>query len=96
MLPVTHGSDFTRLHILLYTILAQCPVAYCLGCRLRMSRLIYPDLLDRAEHQFCTTPFACSSINPSVLPCVHCLFNMAFKYLQFGVLLVDHYVLLIL
>ncbi|MDJ0916282.1 MAG: heme o synthase [Woeseiaceae bacterium] len=90
MLPVTHGEDFTRLNILLYTILMLVVtiVPYLIG----MSGLIY--LVAAVGSGAYFLYFAIEMMrrkDDPVLPMRTFKYSITYLAILFGALLVDHY-----
>ncbi len=93
MLPVTHGEDYTRLHILLYTILLVVItiIPYLTG----MSGLIY--LLTAASLGAVFLNYAIRMLRDRddvELPMRTFKFSITYLAILFAALLVDHYFLL--
>ncbi len=92
MLPVTHGEDFTRLNILLYTILMLVVtiVPYLIG----MSGLIY--LVAAVGSGAYFLYFAIEMMrrkDDPVLPMRTFKYSITYLAILFGALLVDHYLM---
>ena len=93
MLPVTHGEDYTRLHILLYTILLVVitVIPYLTG----MSGLIYLTAAVSLGAVFLN--YAVRMLRDSddvALPMRTFKFSISYLAILFAALLVDHYFLL--
>ena len=89
MLPVTHGVEYTRLHVLLYTVLL-CVVTllpYLTG----MSGLIYLAAALILNACFLYYAFALKAGRRAALPMK--MFRYSINYLMylFAALLIDHY-----
>ena len=90
MLPVAYGVEFTRLHILLYTILL-CIVTL-LPWLTGMSGLAYLAAAVLLGAQFLHHAIALRRPNaPASLPMGVFRFSITYLMLLFGALLVDHY-----
>lgn len=92
MLPVTHGEDFTRLNILLYTILMLVVtiVPYLIG----MSGLIYLVTALVSGGYFLNYAVRMMREKDNViLPMQTFKFSITYLAVLFGALLVDHYLL---
>jgi heme o synthase len=90
MLPVTHGVEFTRLHVLLYTVLLG--LVTLLPFLTRMSGLIYLTAALVLNGIFIYYALALKITARQELPMK--VFRFSVKYLMwlFAALLVDHYV----
>ena len=92
MLPVTHGEDFTRLNILLYTILMLVVtiVPYLIG----MSGLIYlaAAISSGAYFLYYAIEMMRRKDDP-VLPMRMFRYSITYLAILFGALLVDHYLM---
>ena len=91
MLPVTHGSEFTRLQILLYTIIlfAACLLPYVYG----MSSWIYLAAAVVLSLGFCLYAFKLWRSYSDALARNTFRFSLIHLSLLFAALLVDHYLL---
>ncbi|MFT7115240.1 MAG: protoheme IX farnesyltransferase [Rhodoferax sp.] len=91
MLPVTHGNEFTRLQILLYTfiLLAACLMPYIYG----MSSWIYLIAALVLSAGFCLYAFRLWRDYSDELAQKTFRFSLIHLSLLFAALLVDHYVL---
>ena len=91
MLPVTHGSEFTRLQILLYTFIlfAACLLPVMYG----MSSWIYLVVAIVLNAGFCLYAFALWRNYSDVLARKTFRFSLIHLSALFAALLVDHYVL---
>ena len=91
MLPVTHGSEFTRLQILLYTIIlfAACMLPYVYG----MSSWIYLIVASILSFAFCLYGFRLWRNYSDALARATFRFSLIHLSLLFAALLVDHYLL---
>ena len=91
MLPVTHGSEFTRLQILLYTIIlfAACMLPYVYG----MSSWIYLAVAVVLSSGFCLYGFKLWRNYSDALARRTFRFSLIHLSLLFAALLVDHYLL---
>jgi protoheme IX farnesyltransferase len=89
MLPVTHGSDFTRTQILLYTLLlsAVSLVPYLLG----MSGLIYLAAAIALDAVFIAYAWALKRRYSDLLSRKAFRYSILYLSLLFAALLVDHY-----
>ena len=93
MLPVTHGVEFTRLHILLYTILLV--IVTLLPYLTGMSGLIYLAVAVVLGVQFIRHAIALRREGRArQLPMKVFRFSINYLMLLFAALLVDHYLLL--
>lgn len=93
MLPVTHGEDYTRLHILLYTILLVVitVIPYLTG----MSGLIYLTAAVSLGAVFLNYAIRMLRVPDDVeLPMRTFKFSITYLAVLFAALLVDHYFLL--
>ncbi len=91
MLPVTHGSEFTRLQILLYTIIlfAACLLPFVYG----MSSWIYLVVAIALSIGFCLYAFWLWRDYSDALARKTFRFSLIHLSVLFAALLVDHYVL---
>ena len=91
MLPVTHGSEFTRLQILLYTIIlfAACMLPFVYG----MSSWIYLAVAVVLSCGFCLYGFKLWRNYSDALARKTFRFSLIHLSLLFAALLVDHYLL---
>jgi protoheme IX farnesyltransferase len=89
MLPVTHGSEFTRLQILLYTVVlfAACLMPFVM----RMSGWIYLVAAIALSIGFCGYAFALWRNYSDALARKTFRFSLIHLSLLFAALLVDHY-----
>jgi heme o synthase len=89
MLPVTHGSEFTRLQILLYTfvLFAACLMPFVM----RMSGWLYLAAAVVLSLGFCTYAFALWRDYSDALARKTFRFSLIHLSLLFAALLVDHY-----
>jgi protoheme IX farnesyltransferase len=89
MLPVTHGSEFTRLQILLYTVVlfAACLMPFIM----RMSGWIYLVAAIVLSIGFCAYAFALWRNYSDALARKTFRFSLIHLSLLFAALLVDHY-----
>jgi len=94
MLPVTHGNRFTRLHILLYTILLLLVsiLPYLTG----MSGLIYLAGALILGFGFLYYAIALKVSDRPELPMKTFAYSITYLMVLFAVLLVDHYILITL
>ncbi|WP_439519813.1 heme o synthase [Hydrogenophaga sp.] len=90
MLPVTHGSEFTRLQILLYTVVlfAACLMPFVM----RMSGWIYLAAAIALSIGFCGYAFALWRNYSDALARKTFRFSLIHLSLLFAALLVDHYI----
>jgi heme o synthase len=90
MLPVTHGSEFTRLQILLYTfvLFAACLMPFIM----RMSGYLYLAGAVVLSIGFCLYAFALWRNYSDTLARKTFRFSLIHLSLLFAVLLVDHYI----
>jgi protoheme IX farnesyltransferase len=90
MLPVTHGSEFTRLQILLYTVVlfAACLMPFVM----RMSGWIYLAAAIVLSIGFCAYAFALWRNYSDALARRTFRFSLIHLSLLFAALLVDHYI----
>jgi protoheme IX farnesyltransferase len=89
MLPVTHGVEFTRLHVLLYTVLL-CVVTmlpYMTG----MSGLIYLLAAALLNARFLALAIALKITRRDELPMRMFRFSISYLMWLFLALLLDHY-----
>jgi protoheme IX farnesyltransferase len=91
MLPVTHGSDFTRLHILLYTLVlfAACLLPFIHG----MSSWVYLAAAVVLSIGFCAYALALWRSYSDGLARSMFRFSLIHLSVLFAAMLVDHYVL---
>ena len=89
MLPVTHGSEFTRLQILLYTLVlfAACLMPFVFG----MSGWVYLVAAVLLGAGFCAYGFALWRSYSDALARRTFRFSIVYLSLLFAALLVDHY-----
>jgi heme o synthase len=89
MLPVTHGSEFTRLQILLYTfvLFAACLMPFVL----RMSGWLYLAVAVALSIGFCAYAFALWRNYSDALARKTFRFSLIHLAVLFAALLVDHY-----
>jgi protoheme IX farnesyltransferase len=93
MLPVSYGVAFTRLHILLYTILLV--IVTLLPYLTGMSGLIYVAAAALLGGGFIRHAIALRRDDaPAHLPMAVFRYSINYLMLLFGALLVDHYLLL--
>jgi protoheme IX farnesyltransferase len=93
MLPVAYGVEFTRLHILLYTILLV--IVTLLPYLTGMSGLIYVAVAAVLGAQFIRHAIALRREGaPAGLPMKVFRYSINYLMVLFGALLVDHYVML--
>jgi protoheme IX farnesyltransferase len=93
MLPVAYGVEFTRLHILLYTILLV--IVTLLPYLTGMSGLIYVVVAGVLGAQFIRQAIALRRDGaPAELPMKVFRFSINYLMVLFGALLVDHYLML--
>lgn len=92
MLPVTHGDSFTRLHILLYTILLV--VVTLLPYLTRMSGLIYLAAALVLGAGFVYYAIRLKSSERPELPMRTFAFSIKYLMALFAFLLIDHYLLI--
>lgn len=90
MLPVTHGVEYTRLHVLLYTVLLF--VVTLLPYLTRMSGLIYLAAALVLNAGFLYYAFALKITAREELPMRVFKFSVTYLMWLFAALLVDHYV----
>ena len=90
MLPVTHGNEFTRLQILLYTLIlfAACLMPFIFG----MSSWIYLLAAVLLSIGFCAYAFALWREYSDALARRTFRFSLIHLSALFAALLVDHYV----
>lgn len=90
MLPVTHGNDFTRLQVLLYTFIlfAACLMPFIYG----MSGLLYLVVAVAASAGFMAYAFALWRRYSDALARRTFRFSLIHLSVVFAALLVDHYV----
>lgn len=89
MLPVTHGVEFTRLHVLLYTIILV--IVTLLPWLTGMSGLIYLVTALALNAAFLTYAVALKRSNRKELPMQVFRFSVQYLMWLFLALLVDHY-----
>src|SRR5262245_7778615 len=90
MLPVTHGVEFTRLHVLLYTVLLF--IVTLLPFLTRMSGLIYLAAALVLNAGFLYYAFALKLTAREGLPMRVFKFSVTYLMWLFAALLIDHYV----
>ena len=90
MLPVTHGDKFTRLHVLLYTVILTAVTL--MPFVTRMSGAIY--LAAQSCWTPCSSTTRCASTPPTPTAWRKRTFRYSILYLTalFAALLVDHYI----
>ena len=93
MLPVTHGVEYTRLQVLLYTVLLF--VVTLLPFLTRMSGLIYLVAALILNGGFLYYAFALKITRRAELPMRVFRFSVTYLMWLFAALLVDHYVLIV-
>jgi heme o synthase len=93
MLPVTHGVEFTRLHVLLYTVLLF--IVTLLPYLTRMSGLIYLIAALILNAGFLYYAFALKITARAGLPMRVFKFSVTYLMWLFAALLIDHYFLII-
>jgi protoheme IX farnesyltransferase len=93
MLPVTHGIEYTRLQVLLYTVLLF--VVTLLPYLTRMSGLIYLVAALILNSGFLYYAFALKVTRRAELPMRVFKFSVTYLMWLFAALLVDHYLLII-
>jgi len=89
MLPVTHGVEYTRLHVLLYTVLLV--IATLLPFLTRMSGLIYLAAALVLNAAFLYYAFALKITARQELPMRVFRFSVTYLMWLFAALLIDHY-----
>src|SRR5580658_6017189 len=89
MLPVTHGVEFTRLHVLLYTVIL-CVVTL-LPFMVGMSGLIYLAAAVALDARFLWLAIALKVSRRDDLPMRMFRFSITYLMLLFLALLLDHY-----
>jgi protoheme IX farnesyltransferase len=89
MLPVTHGVEFTRLHVLLYTLIL-C-VATMLPFMIGMSGPIYLGIALVLDARFLWLAFALKFARRDELPMRMFRFSISYLMWLFLALLLDHY-----
>ncbi len=94
MLPVTHGSSFTRLQILLYTILLV--IVTTLPYLTHMSGLVYLAGVSVLNLGFMWYALRMMSSKDILLPMHTFAFSITYLLVLFIFLLVDHYVMAVL
>ena len=89
MLPVTHGSEFTRLHILLYTLIlfAACLLPFMLG----MSGWLYLVVAVALSLGFCAYAWVLWRDYSDALARKTFRFSLIHLSLLFAAMLLDHY-----
>src|SRR5689334_13100364 len=90
MLPVTHGVEYTRLHVLLYTVLLF--VVTLLPFLTRMTGLIYLAAALVLNSGFLYYAFALKITAREELPMRVFKFSVTYLMWLFAALLIDHYV----
>ena len=90
MLPVTHGVEFTRLHVLLYTVLLF--IVTLLPFLTRMSGLIYLSVALILNTGFLYYALALKITAREGLPMRVFKFSVTYLMWLFAALLIDHYV----
>ena len=90
MLPVTHGVEFTRLHVLLYTVLLF--IVTLLPFLTRMSGLIYLSVALILNIGFLYYALALKITAREGLPMRVFKFSVTYLMWLFAALLVDHYI----
>jgi len=90
MLPVTHGVEFTRLHVMLYTVLLV--VATLLPFVTRMSGLIYLAAAIALNARFLWHAIALKVSDREELPMRVFRFSISYLMWLFLALLVDHWI----
>jgi protoheme IX farnesyltransferase len=90
MLPVTHGVEFTRLHVLLYTVLLF--IVTLLPFLTRMSGLIYLSVALILNIGFLYYALALKITAREGLPMRVFKFSVTYLMWLFAALLIDHYV----
>ena len=91
MLPVTHGVEFTRLHVLLYTIIMI--IATLLPWLTGMSNLLYLVAALGLNAAFLAYSIALKRSQKKELPMKVFRFSVQYLMWLFLALLVDHYVI---
>ena len=94
MLPVTHGSDFTRLQILLYTVLLV--IVTTLPYLTHMSGIVYLAGVSVLNLGFMWYALRMMISKDVMLPMYTFAFSITYLMVLFIFLLVDHYVVLML
>jgi len=94
MLPVTHGSAFTRLQILLYTVLLV--IVTTLPYLTRMSGIVYFAGVSVLNLGFLWYALRMMISKDILLPMYTFAFSITYLMVLFMFLLVDHYVNLML
>ncbi len=89
MLPVTHGVELTRLHVLLYTVIL-CVVTL-LPCMTGMSGLIYLAAALALNARFLWYAIALKVTRSEDLPMRVFRYSISYLMWLFLALLVDHY-----
>jgi protoheme IX farnesyltransferase len=89
MLPVTHGVKYTRLHVLLYTVLLV--VVTLMPFLTRMSGLLYLVVALGLNAGFLYYAFALNITARQELPMRVFKFSVTYLMWLFAALLVDHY-----
>jgi protoheme IX farnesyltransferase len=90
MLPVTHGVEYTRLHVLLYTVLLT--IVTLLPYLTRMTGLIYLAAALVLNAGFLYYAFALKITAREELPMRVFKFSVTYLMWLFAALLIDHYV----
>jgi protoheme IX farnesyltransferase len=90
MLPVTHGVEFTRLHVLLYTIILS--IVTLLPWLTRMSGLLYLTVALGLNIAFLAYAIALKRSTRKELPMKVFRFSVQYLMWLFLALLVDHYI----
>ncbi len=91
MLPVTHGEEYTRLHILLYTVLMVITTLF--PVMTGMSGVIYLVGVTVLNLRFIQWAVRVFRANDTAAPMAMFWFSVKYIMWLFVVLLVDHYVL---
>ncbi|MGH8221297.1 MAG: heme o synthase [Steroidobacteraceae bacterium] len=89
MLPVTHGVEYTRLHVLLYTMLLTA--VSLLPFLTRMSGLIYLGTVLVLDAMFLYYALALKRSQSKTLPMRVFRFSITYLMWLFAALLIDHY-----
>ncbi len=90
MLPVTHGTEFTRLQILLYTVLLV--IVTTLPFLTRMSGVVYLAGVSVLNLGFMWYALRMMVSKDIMLPMYTFAFSITYLMVLFVFLLVDHYV----
>jgi protoheme IX farnesyltransferase len=90
MLPVTHGVEFTRLHVLLYTIILF--IVTLLPWLTRMSGLLYLAVALGLNIAFLAYAIALKRSTRKELPMKVFRFSVQYLMWLFLALLLDHYI----